>query len=222
MVRVHVLVEGEAEETFAREVLSPYFGPHGIYLLPRRLGKRGHKSGVCKYPRAQREILLTLKQDARAFCTTMFDYYGMPPDWPKRKEAGSKPFAERGILVEEAMLVDISSQLGGGFDRSRFIPYVQMHEFEALLFSDPKVLAGVLELTDDAPIRRITDQFTSPEEINDGQQTAPSKRIRGLNPGYAKVLDGVRISQRIGLQTMRTECPHFNGWIQTLEALAHH
>ena len=222
MVRVHVLVEGEAEETFAREVLSAYFSPHGIYLFPRRLGKRGHKSGVCKYPCAQREILITLKQDAQAFCTTMFDYYGMPPDWPKRKEARSKPFAERGILVEEAMLVDISSQLGGGFDRSRFIPYVQMHEFEALLFSDPKVLAGVLELTDDAPIRRITDQFTSPEEINDGQQTAPSKRIRGLNPGYAKVLDGVRISQRIGLQTMRTECPHFNEWIQTLEALAHH
>jgi hypothetical protein len=220
MVRVHVLVEGEAEETFSREVLLPYFSPRGIYLFPRRLGKPGHKSGICKYPLAQREIVITLKQEAHAFCTTMFDYYGMPPDWPKRKEAGDKPFAERGVMVEEAILGDISSQLGGRFNRSRFIPYVQMHEFEALLFSDSKVLADGLELADDASIRGITDQFHSPEEINDSQQTAPSKRIMGLNPGYAKVSDGIRISQKIGLTTMRAQCPRFNEWIGRLEALA--
>jgi len=222
MVRVHVLVEGVAEETFAREVLQPYFTQHKIYLSPRRLGKPGHKSGVCKYPVAQREILITLKQETQAFCTTMFDYYGMPPDWPKRKDAGHKLFAEeRSVMVEDAMLADISSQLGGRFNCSRFIPYVQMHEFEALLFSDPKVLAGGLELADDVPIRHITNQFKSPEEINDSQQTAPSKRIMGLNPGYAKVSHGIRVGQNIGLNMMRSQCPHFNGWIQRLEDLAH-
>ncbi len=220
MVRVHVLVEGEAEETFAREVLLPYFTPRGIYLFPRRLGKPGHKSGICKYPLAQREIVITLKQEGHAFCTTMFDYYGMPLDWPRRKEARDKPFAERGVMVEEAMAADISSQLGARFNCARFVPYVQMHEFEALLFSDPKVLADGLELADDAPIYGIADQFDSPEEINDSQQTAPSKRIMGLNPGYAKVSDGVRISQKIGLNVMRAQCPHFNEWIGKLEALA--
>jgi len=220
MVRVHVLVEGEAEETFTREVLGPHFSPRSIYLYPRRLGKPGHRSGVCKYPLAQREILVTLKQEAQAFCTTMFDYYGMPPDWPRRKEAGGKPSREKGTLVEEAMLADISTQLGSRFDRSRFLPYVQMHEFEALLFSDPKLLADGLELPNDVALQGIRSQFQSPEEINDSQQTAPSKRIMGLNPGYAKVLDGVRIGQAIGLDVMRAHCPHFNGWIEKLEALA--
>ncbi len=220
MVRVHVLVEGEAEEAFAREVLGPYFTQHEVYLFPRRLGKPGHKSGVCKYPLAQREILITLKQEAEAFCTTMFDYYGMPPDWPKRKEAGHKPFAEeRGVMVEDAILANISGQLGVRFDCSRFIPYVQMHEFEALLFSDPNVLADGLGLADEVPIRRITDQFKSPEEINDSEQTAPSKRIIELKARYAKVTDGVLISQKIGLNVMRAQCPHFNEWIGKLEAL---
>ena len=221
MVRVHVLVEGEAEETFARDVLPPYFTPHEIYLLPRRLGKPRHKRGICGYPLAQREILITLKQETQAFCTTMFDYYGMPPDWPKREEARHKPFAERSVMVEDAILADISSQLGGRFNCSRFIPYVQMHEFEALLFSDPKVLAEGLELADDAPVRHITDQFKSPEEINDSQQTAPSKRIMELKPRYAKVTDGILISQKIGLKVMRAQCPHFNEWIEKLEALAY-
>jgi hypothetical protein len=220
MVRVHVLVEGEAEETFAREVLLPHFTLRGIYLFPRRLGKPGHKGGICKYPFAQREILITLKQEVHAFCTTMFDYYGMPLDWPNRKEATDKPFAERGAMVEEAMAADISSQLGARFNCARFVPYIQMHEFEALLFSDPKALADGLELADDASIHGIADQFNSPEEINDSQQTAPSRRIMGLNPGYAKVSDGIRISQKIGLTTMRAQCPHFNEWIGKLEALA--
>ena len=123
-------------------------------------------------------------------------------------------------MVEDAILSDISSQLGGRFDCSRLIPYVQMHEFEALLFSDPKTLAGGLELADDVPIRHIRDQFKSPEEINDSPQTAPSKRILELKPRYGKVTDGVRISRSIGLETMRAQCSHFNGWLTRLETLA--
>src|SRR4030042_3683430 len=140
MVRVHVLVEGEAEETFARDVLAPHLTPYEIYLLPRRLGKPRHKRGICRYPLAQREILITLKQDTHAFCTTMFDYYGMPLDWPRREEAKQEPCAERRVMVENGMLADISGQLGSRFNCSRFVPYVQMHEFEALLFSDPGML----------------------------------------------------------------------------------
>jgi hypothetical protein len=95
-----------------------------------------------------------------------------------------------------------------------------MHEFEALLFSDPKLLADGLELADCSAAQGIRDQFQSPEEINDSQQTAPSKRIMQLNAGYSKVTDGVLISQKIGLGAMRAQCPHFNAWIEKLEALA--
>lgn len=220
MVRVHVLVEGEAEETFVRDVLAPHLALYEIYLFPRRLGRPRHKRGICGYPLAQREIVITLKQDTDAFCTTMFDYYGMPPDWPKREEAREKPCEERGVMVEDGILADVSSQLGSGFNCSRFVPYVQMHEFEALLFSDPKALAEGLKLADDMPIRRITDHFKSPEEINDSQHTAPSKRILELKPHYAKVTDGISISKEIGLNVMRAQCSHFNDWLRKIEALA--
>jgi hypothetical protein len=220
MIRVHVLVEGQTEETFVKSVLQPYFNQHETYLYPRLLGKPGHKGGIGEYARARQDILIMLKQDAGVFCTTMFDYYGMPNSWPNRETARQRPFAERPGVIEQAILVDISAVLGGSFNCARLIPYVQMHEFEALLFSDPKLLADGLALADDAAVRGIRDHFDSPEEINDSHQAAPSKRILGLKPGYAKVLDGVRISQKIGLTTMRTQCPHFNEWIGKLEALA--
>jgi hypothetical protein len=220
MVRVHVLVEGDTEEKFVNEVLLPYFAQYETYLFPRRLGKPEHKRGICRYPLAQRDILTTLKQEMHAFCTTMFDYYRMPFNWPKREEAKRKPIVDKGVMVENAILADISGQLGSRFNCRRFIPYVQMHEFEALLFSDPSISAQGLDLTDDSEVQRIRNQFHSPEEINDGEQTAPSKRIVGLNVEYDKVTDGVLISQKIGLNAMRTQCPHFDGWIAKLEALA--
>ena len=222
MVRVYVLVEGQTEETFVKSVLQPHFNGRDIYLFPRLIGKPGHRGGIGEYPRARRDILHTLKQDAGAFCTTMFDYYGMPDSWPDREAARHKPLAEKPATIEDAILADISNELVEGYNCVRCIPYVQMHEFEALLFSSPKLLADGLELRNESEVQRIRDQFQSPEEINDSQQTAPSKRIRGLNAGYSKVTDGVLISQKIGLNAMRAECPHFNEWIEKLQTLVSH
>ena len=220
MVRVHVLVEGQTEETFVKGVLQPYFNRHEIFLLARLIGKPSHRGGIGEYPRARRDILVTLKQESRAFCTTMFDYYGMPDSWPQREAAKHNPFSQKAGMIEQAILSDIAGELGDGFNTARLVPYVQMHEFEALLFSDVKLLADGLELANDAAIQAIQNQFQTPEEIDDSPQTAPSKRILSLNPSYAKVLDGVRISQSIGLDMMRAQCPHFNEWIGKLEALA--
>ncbi len=220
MVRVHVLVEGQTEETFVNSILQPQFNRFDIFLYPRQVGKPGHRGGIGEYQRARQDILTTLRQDTHAFCTTMFDYYGMPKSWPDREAARQKPLAEKPTTIEAALLADISTELGEGFNSTRFIPYVQMHEFEALLFSQPSLLAAGLELADDSEVQHIRDEFASPEEINDSQQTAPSKRIMRLYRGYAKVTDGVLISQKIGLEVIRGECPHFNEWIQKLEALA--
>ncbi|MEN6426259.1 MAG: DUF4276 family protein [Phycisphaerales bacterium] len=220
MVRVHILVEGQTEETFANKVLRPHLWAMEVYLYPRLVGKPGHRGGIGEYTRARRDILTTLRHDTDAFCTTMFDYYGMPASWPHREEARQVPFLQKPIVIERAILADIAGELGDGFNMARFVPYVQMHEFEALLFSDPKLLADGLDLANDSETRRIRGQFQSPEEINDGKQTAPSKRIITLNPGYSKVADGVLISQKIGLSKMRVACPHFNEWLTRLEALA--
>jgi hypothetical protein len=153
MVRVHVLVKGQTEETFVNRVLRSHFWPLGIYPRPQQLGRPGHRPGMVEYPRAREDILITLKQDADSFCTTMFDYYGMPDSWPGREAARQKAFGEKPVTIEQAILKDIASELGSVFDRARLIPYVQMHEFEALLFSDPKLLVQGLELADALCVR---------------------------------------------------------------------
>ena len=95
-----------------------------------------------------------------------------------------------------------------------------MHEFEALLFSDPNRFAqgiGRGDLT--AKLQAIRQTFASPEDINDSAETAPSKRIESLFPGYEKPLLGVVAALEIGLPTIRQQCPHFNEWLERLEAL---
>lgn len=216
MVEVHVVVEGQTEETFVHRVLRPYFWPLGICFYPQLLGT----GGICEYPKARLQIVTTLRQHRTTFCTTMVDYYAMPNSWLQREAARQSSFHQKPVMIEQAILADIAGELGEGFNVARFIPYVQMHEFEALLFSEPKLLADGLDLADDGPIRLISDQFQTPEEINDSSQTAPSKRIIELYPRYDKRVDGVLISQRIGLNVMRAQCPHFNEWLEKLEALA--
>ncbi len=220
MVEVHVLVEGQTEEMFVNRVLRSHFWPLGIKLHPQLLGKRGQQGGIREYAVARIDFLTVLQQQMHSFCTTMFDYYAMPDSWPNRGAAKLKPFGEKALAIEWALSADMLRELGQGFDAARFIPYVQMHEFEALLFSDPKLLADGLGLGDDTSIQAIRGQFKTPEEINDSQHTAPSKRILGLNAKYSKMTRGILISQNIGLNVMRAQCPHFNEWIGRLEALA--
>jgi hypothetical protein len=110
--------------------------------------------------------------------------------------------------------------MGHSFDPKYLIPYIQMHEFEALLFSDPvKCSAGLYEAQIAEPMQRIRDQFPSPEHINDGPETAPSKRILGLFHRYDKPLYGCLACHEIGIRTIRQECYHFDEWVTRLEKL---
>jgi len=139
MVRLHVLVEGQTEEMFVKEILSPHFNGLELYLTPWLAGKHG---GIGRYERERGDLLKRLKQDRSAF------YYAMPTSWPGREAAEGSPEA-----IEQAILADICAALGEGFDPARFIPYVQMHEFEALLFSAPKLLADGLQSVEEATVR---------------------------------------------------------------------
>lgn len=225
MVRIIALVEGQTEETFVRRLLAPMLGVHGVGVsATTHLRPRSH-CGVPHWGKAEKELLRLVKEDASRRVTTMFDYYRLPGDWPGREEAvaGDSP-GEKANILERAMQQRIADALGTDPDPSRFIPYIQMHEFEALLFSDPNTLGEVL--TRDAYPRRtiralgkIADSFATPEEIDEGDTTAPSKRILSLARHYQKVTDGNLAAARIGLEVMRRECPHFDEWLRGLEAL---
>ena len=93
-----------------------------------------------------------------------------------------------------------------------------MHEFEALLFSDCAALADVLGRSDlTAGFQEVRDQFETPEQIDDAPTSAPSKRIRAMVPEYHKTVDGIVAAERIGLETIRAVCPHFNHWVTRVE-----
>ena len=151
----------------------------------------------------------------------MVDYYGMHKTWPGYAEAreGEKVLSERAATIENALLNDVRGALTN-FNPQRFVPYVVMHEFEGLLFSDPDKFAqaiGRSELSHE--FQAIRDGFPTPEDIDDSPETAPNKRIQALEKHYQKPLMGVQAVQAIGLETIRSECPLFNRWIERLERL---
>ncbi|VAW42343.1 hypothetical protein MNBD_CHLOROFLEXI01-3677 [hydrothermal vent metagenome] len=218
MNRLLVVVEGQTELTFVREVLAPYLDRFNLLTSARLIGKPGYKGGIPPFPKFLREVVAILRQDSTLICTMMFDFYGMPFNWPQRESAGAALQDQKPIIIENGIAEKISQELGPSFNRNRFIPYVQIHEFEALLFSDPQILATAMLKPDSIQLlNKINEQFEHPELINDNVNTAPSKRLLGINPAYQKIIHGNLAAKRMGLQTMREKCPHFNSWVAKLE-----
>jgi hypothetical protein len=223
--RLLVLVEGQTEEDFVNEILAPHLWDRGYANVSARLlgnaRQRSRRGGIQEWFSVRKDILNHLKQDLGIIVTTMVDYYGLPQTWPGRTQSPQQAFEERAATVEREVLKDVSDELGIGFDRRRFVPYVVMHEFEGLLFSDPEGFGRGIARRDLSPkFQAIRDRFATPEEINDSPVTAPSKRVEALFPGYQKPLMGVLAAQRIGLDSIRRECRLFSGWIDELEQRA--
>lgn len=163
------------------------------------------------------------KEDPDCIATTMVDYYGLPQEgdggWPGRKKAARLATPHKAACVESALLDDVTQLLGSRFNRPRFVPFVVMHEFEGLLFSDcAGFSSGIGRPGLETAFKAIRDQFSTPEDINDSPNTAPSKRVQHLVPGYEKPLLGSLAALEIGLDGIRQECPHFRGWLQQLES----
>jgi len=220
-------VEGQTEETFVAEVLAPHLYAHGYVSVSARLlgnsRQRSHRGGVRAWSSVRVDILKHLRYDRDCLATTMVDFYALPQagprSWPGRADAAQLPYPQKAGTVEAALRADIEAEMGGAFDARRFLPYVIMHEFEGLLFSDCARFARGIGQEELAPeFQRIRDQFTTPEEINDSSQTAPSKRVERLVAGYEKPLLGTLAVLEIGLEAIRAECPNFRRWIEYLEA----
>jgi hypothetical protein len=163
-----------------------------------------------------------MKGDPNCLVPTMVDYYGLPQDgqraWLGRADAGRVTVRQKASLVEEALRNDLANEIG---DARGFIPFVVMHEFEALLFSDcPAFGRGIARPELQSKFQSIRDQFATPEDIDDSPETAPSKRVENLVPGYQKPLLGTLAILEIGLGRIRAECPRFDDWLRRLEALA--
>ena len=220
MIRVYVVVEGQTEESFVKNVLAPSLWSSNIHLIPILIGKPGHKGGSVKYARAKRDVLMLLKQENDTFCTTMFDIYGLGDGFPGYPPPAQLPNVEKVRTIEQAFKADICSQNAGHRSDLRFIPHLQLHEYESLLFSDPAAFArGINRSYLSKTFEDIRGEFQTPDDINDSPETAPSKRILAAYSSYNNVIDGTQAASAVGLVAMREQCPHFNGWVSELEEL---
>jgi len=217
MARLLIHVEGQTEETFVNEVLANHLEPNVVSA--RIIGnarQRERRGGIRPWPSVKKDISNHLLGDPSCLATTMVDFYGLPEAWPGRAQSKNHGSTEtKAQCVEDAMRDDLSVEMS-----ARFLPFVVMHEFEGLLFSDCAAFSRGINRPDlEEEFRKIREQVESPEEIDDSPITAPSKRVEALVPGYEKPLLGVLAVLEIGLDRIRNECPHFRSWLQQLETL---
>jgi len=236
MSRLLIQVEGPTEEDFVKEVLRRHLiDRHGYHAVDARIvgnsRLREKRGGIRGWSVVKKEIVERLQHDRGVFITMLVDYYALPkgpPEddgWPGRSVPANLPVAQKASSVERALAAEIASALPSPQDHRRFIPFIVMHEFEALLFSDPAAMARGFNHADaEADLAAIASQFSSPEEINDSPLTAPSKRIikvfedRGYDR-YEKPLLGNLAALEITLPVIKTKCPLFGAWLGKLERL---
>lgn len=191
-----------------------------VHLTPIRVGVPGHRGGNVNYARVEKDLIRQLKQDRGAYCTTMLDFYALGKGFPGTSAPPNTSSLDRVRLIEEAVKREIHAKIPEYHPDVRLIPYLSLHEFEGLLFSDPDALAQALKAPDRARrFHEVRNGFPTPEDINDGRETAPSKRILSAHPGYKKVIQGTLAARAVGIDRMRQECGHFRWWVEQLENL---
>lgn len=213
MKRCLILVEGQTEERFVKDVLCPEFEPRGFYLSPTilttKIVKSGpnFKGGVTSYAKLRADLDKLLRSGA--VVTTMIDYYGLPSDTPGMSNRPVGRAIDRVKHVEEAIFNDLGSPY--------LLPFLALHEFEALLFVDHETTASVIPAPEKAFELLAIAGGAEPEDINEDPETAPSKRLKRVFPSFRKTLHGPTAAKRIGLSALRSRCPHFDSWISRLE-----
>ncbi len=221
MTRLYVLVEGQTEEEFVRTILGPHLQAYGVwtytYIVETSrdaFGRKRRGGGHWKHWLRDLRRLTGEQSGGDARFTTMFDLYGLPDDFPGLDQHGRDQDTAR-------RADNLAAAMAGVVGDRRLIPYLQRHEFEALVLAALDALAALLDATESsgiAALRGLLAQM-APEDINDGAATAPSKRLARHVPSYRKTVHGPLAVEATGLGVLRKACPRFDSWIAKLEAL---
>jgi len=213
-----ILIEGQTEERFIKDVLSPYLQGQGVWLTPtiiktkRTSDGTTFKGGITDFGQLRRDLSLLLNGAGSRLVTTMMDLYGLPTDVPGMTTSGPLHGAIKARHVESSIRMHFGSP-------ANLLPFVMVHEFEALLFVDTAVIAATTARRNvESILRAESGGFATPEEINERPESSPSKRLLRIIPGYSKLLHGTAAAKRIGIDSMRSRCPHFRSWISGIAA----
>lgn len=211
MIRVCIVCEGQTEVEFVKNCLAPYLLNHQVQAFPSLLQSPSgnHRGGRVTVERLVRFMSHQYHQTDRI--TTLVDFYG---------------FQDRNGRNRDQLEADIRTGVAAsttGYDARFVLPYVQMHEFEGLLFTDPDAFEWVEDGWNEqtsAALKQVQEAFASPEDINDSPQTAPSKRILSIfeEGTYSKTEHGPLIAEAIGIDAIRGQCPKFDAWVTQIQA----
>lgn len=223
MIELVVFVEGRTEEAFVKTMLAPHLEAFEVWAWPRpiptsrdpRTRQATARGGgfFVTWGKEVRQHLLTDSRPELRF-TTLWDLYALPRDFPGREELDRcKDTREKARLAE--------AKLAEAFGDPRLIPYIQRHEIETLLFADLDALKRRLDGQDRKGLEALQADVRGldPEDIDDGPQTAPSKRLKKAF-NFQKNFHGTDALQAIGLPRIRERCPRFSEWVEKLEKLA--
>jgi hypothetical protein len=218
MTLLFALVEGVSEETFVRDVLSPHLAGHGVHMTAilvttnRRLGRAG-KGGLTRFARVREDLtrLMAEKPGLRFRFTTMFDLCRLPSDFPGLGDVSTLQPRDRALRLQTSL----AQELGD----NRLIPYLQVHEFEALVLADLEAMRRMFPGQEKAiaTLSATVTEAGGPEGVNDTEP--PSRRITQSLPAYSKVLAATQLASFSSLPVLRESCPHFDAWVRQLEML---
>lgn len=220
MKRLIIVCEGQTEQQFCEEVLQPYFSERDNDILIQTPLIKKSGGGIVGWASLKKQVLHHLNEKD-AVVSTFIDYYGISeglhfPKWAEGNQISDKH--ERIGFLEQAIKEDVD-----GKAENRFLPHIQVHEFESLLFSNINVFSEFYDKDDIdmSVLQKTIEECPFPEDINTSPLAAPSKRILAAIPSYHKVVDGNIIALEIGIDTMMEKCPHFRSWVKDLSEAIH-
>lgn len=211
MKRLYIIVEGQTEQEFVKTLMAPYLQQYGIFEVTPiliRTSKTG-RGGFVNYQHLKNDAERLLKSGKKDFIVSMFvDFFRCPEVPHKKKWSVKNSHTEQVEIMEQCIKEDIED--------ARFIPYIQLHEFEALLFASNKGFETFFTEKQKEKTLQIINSYDNPEDINTTPAGAPSKRIVTIKDDYDKVLEGNLIALEVGVAQIIEKCPRFKAWIEKL------
>ena len=214
MRRIVFIVEGDTEIQFVEKQIIPYLLEKCGYHIPMNAQKiTTNKKKNCKGGNVGIEYLRNeirkIAASGDTFITTLLDFFRLPNDFPNYTTDKTR------VTEIEQGLTDAMTDI---VSHNRFLPYIQLHEVEALMFI--KVEGFELLIEEDRQrqeLQNIIAQYPNPEDINGGRATAPSKRLEKIFPKYKKVSDSECVFGEISIDEIRNKCHRFNSWLENIQ-----
>lgn len=205
---IYFIVEGSTEVQFIENSLRYYFAEKNIGDI-----RAFNMGGSNSYMRYRKDVTTFLKKENDIIVTTLIDFFRLPNDFPGYENA-------KRLNGSQLQIEYVESKIHESINHNRFIPYIQLHEFEGLLFTDMKGFTQIPGCNPRAlaELKSIIENYPNPELINDGAETSPSQRLKRIVSAYNKPLYGAYIALENGLNSIINKCPRFRGWLERLEA----